>query len=445
MSDRRFELVGVPRVCVGAALALATFSLTACSACGTRGHGSGGAPSASAIVASVPAPSASAAPLPPERRSVAERTALDAKTLLEKHSDLVSSLNRGREALGKGDAKEALELLLPLRAEDPLGAAVAITVARSAVAAGNFAVGAGAARVATVSAKRRDKLATEAQVLLGEALEKLGRPGDAIRAYEGAVAIQSSAPARAALTRLRKTEASEPLGAASPSSERRVESAEQACTTIQADIRAGKVDLAFSPERTEDVTCATDFTLDVKATSLRRALALRADVRTKVGTERAIWVALEDEKGLLLYGPVASVFGAPSGDVTNDVVVDLQQIDVLSGGSPEIVVKITEARTLPDIALAEALTTDVTRAVLLTVDRGGVQASREVVLSSRVVRDHLGPKTLPLPRGFDAVSGLGKSADFSMKVAWSGPNSMTLTKVSGSVKPLTEGVITLFP
>jgi hypothetical protein len=377
---------------------------------------------------------------------VPERAELDAKVLLEKRSELVEKLNRGREALGKGDGKEALDLLLPLRTEDPLGAAVAITVARAAVASGNFALGASAARVATTSAKRRDKVAVEAQLVLGEALEKLARPGYAIRAYEGAIAIQSSAPARTALARLRKTEASEPLGAASPSSERRIESAEQACTAIEADIKAGKVDLAFPPERAEDeIACATDFTLDVKASGLKRALTLRADVRTKVGVERAIWVALEDEKSLLLHGPVASVFGAPGGQATNDVVVDLQQIDVLLGGAPEIVLKITEARTLPDIALAEVLNADVTRAVLLTLDRGGVQASREVVLSSRVVRDHLGPKALPLPRGFESASGLGKSVDFSMKVAWSGPNSMTLTKVSGSVKPLTEGVITLFP
>jgi hypothetical protein len=236
------------------------------------------------------------------------------------------------------------------------------------------------------------------------------------------------------------------LGAAQPSSERRFESDTEACKTIQEDIKAGKVDLAFAADGADgEVACVEDFTLDVKASGLKRAQTLRADVRTKIGSERAIWVLLEDPKSLLMYGPVASVIGMPNGNAVNDVVADLQQIDVLPGGSPEIVVKISQRETLPDVTLAEVLEIDVTRAVLLTLDRGGIQASREVTLSSRVERNRLGPKTLPPPHGFDAASGLGKVNDFSMKVAWSGPNSMTLTKASGKAKPSVEGAITLFP
>lgn len=442
MSDYRSGLTSLTLSCA----AIGATYLTGCSSCGTRGSG-GAASSASAPTPVAAAPSASASAIePPERRSLPERSDLDAPAMLAKRAELVTNLNHARERLEKGEAKDALEQLSSLRADDPLGAALAVTIARAANASGNFALGASAARVASAGAKGRDKLAVEGQLALGEALEKAGRPREAMRAYEGALEVRSTGAAKSALDRLRKTEATEPLGAAQASSERRFDSDEQACKSIEQDIKAGKVDLAFAPNGAEtEVSCATEFALDVKTTGLKRALTLRTDVRSKLGFERLMWVLLEDPKSLLLYGPAASVFGAAGGNAVNDVVVDLQQIDVLPGGSPEIVVKIAERRTLPDVALAEVLDVDVTRAVLLTLDRGGIQTSREVTLSSRLERNRIGPKALPAPHGFDAASGLGKVNDFSMKVAWSGPNSMTLTKASGKAKPTVEGAITLFP
>jgi hypothetical protein len=363
--------------------------------------------------------------------------------VLAKRPEIVGKLNDAKELLGKSDDKGALVALTALRAEDPLGAATALTLSRAALATGDPALAASAARVAIASAAGRSDLVADAHVTLAAALEKLGRPREALLQYEAAENEHSSPAAKKAVERLRK-DAAEPLTKVDAIPERRVADPKAACDALEADAKANKLELAFSTLPVEEAHCSVDFTLDVKAKELARAIALRLDVVTTNATERAEWVVLEDAKGGLLHGPVASVFGAKGGAFANDVVVDLQQIDVLPGGSPELVVKITERRTLPDVALGESVEVDRTQAVLLTLDRGPLQASREVVLSSRIRRDRIG-KPGAFPHGFGAAKGLGTTAEYSMKVAWNGANSMSLTKASGSAKPAVEGSVTLFP
>jgi hypothetical protein len=126
-------------------------------------------------------------------------------------------------------------------------------------------------------------------------------------------------------------------------------------------------------------------------------------------------------------------------------VVDLQHVDVLSGGAPEIVVKIMERHTALDVALNEVSKLDRTRVVLITLDRGKPQASRELLLARKSVREALDPKDKAPLAGFARPKDLGKSSDYEMKVAWGLPNEIRLSKASGDAKPRDEGTITLFP
>src|SRR5437762_2878434 len=110
------------------------------------------------------------------------------------------------------------------------GLARALTIARAALGSGDISLAASAARVASVSGAPREKVTSAALRVLAEALEKLGRPA-------------------------------EPLATAQSSTERRVQSTNDACATIEADIRTGKVDLAYVPEQKDEVGCVEDFTL----------------------------------------------------------------------------------------------------------------------------------------------------------------------------------------
>jgi hypothetical protein len=294
--------------------------------------------------------------------------------------------------------------------------------ARAALATGDATLALRAASRAVTAARGRADLQKQANNVLGTALEKLSRPKNTL---EDTAPVIS--PASANL---------------------HADSVEQACHAIETEIRTGKVDLPSSAASgVSEFNCTTDMTLDVGTPELRQAYALRVDAGGAGGADRVLWVALEGAKGLSLYGPVAAVFGTNVPGVLNDVVLDLQKIDVLTGGAPEVVVKITEKRTLPDVALDEVAELDETRAIILTVDRGGVVASREVGLSSRASRARLDPsgKAKGMPRGFAMAQGVAHVDEYSMKVSWGGPNTMTLTKVSGNAKPPVEGELNLFP
>jgi Flp pilus assembly protein TadD len=432
--------------CLAAATSLCASLLTSCSACDSRTAPHTSPSSSSGHPAATPA-SASAAPSAPERRSLPERRPLDERKLLEKRSDVIAGLNAARDLLAKNDAKGALALLAPIRAMDPLGGALALTFARAALAAGDASLALRAANQAVTAARGRADLVASAGIVVGGALEKLSRPRDAIDAYQAAMSQgREQSVAKRAIQRLRKLGVEEVSGAARPSVDVHADGVEQACKVIESQVRSGKVELpSSSAADLAELDCAIDMTLDVDAPALRHAYALRVDAGGAGGSDRLIWVALEGAQGLQLFGPVVSVFGTKASGVLNDVVVDLQKIDVLPGGAPEVVTKIVERRTLPDVALDEVTELEETRAILLTIDRGGILPSREVVLSSRIYRARIDPKAKPMPRGFAMAQGGGQVAEYAMKVAWGGPNSITLTKVSGDAKPKLEGDLQLFP
>jgi hypothetical protein len=224
-----------------------------------------------------------------------------------------------------------------------------------------------------------------------------------------------------------------------------------ACSVIEAELRSGHVALR-SANRSEGptVACSEDYSLDLERSSgLRRATALRVDVGS---LDRLAWVLLEmgtpGAPELALWGPCAAAVVSKIDGAANDVVTDLQPIDVLPGGSPEVVVKMMSLRTEPDLALNELLEVDETRAVLLTTDRGQVESSRELSIASRIVRRMLAPKDRTTLSGYPASAALGEVTSHQMKVAWGRPNTIVLTKTEGVGPPPpvdTEGEITLFP
>jgi hypothetical protein len=321
-----------------------------------------------------------------------------------------------------------------------MGGASAVAFGRAALAAGEPLRAAAAGRLAAIAATGRSSLVADAQVLLGSALEKLAQPVGARVAYEAAALAEPGRGAvREALKRLGDEKA---LREALPDVV--ASSIAEACSKVEAMVSAGTLPLEEGLLGGAKVTgCTEDFVLSTGAAALPRAIALRVDLAATTARGRAMWVALDVGSGLRLAGPVAAVSGPLEGEAVNDVIVELQQIDVLPGGAPEVVVKISERRTLPDVALAEVTELDETRAVLLTVDRGGVQASRSMTLSHRARRVALGGKVERLPKGFGAARPA--SSEFEMKVAWGAPNAMVLSKVSGGGKPPVEGEIVLFP
>lgn len=423
-------------------LALSLPALPGCNACEPS---KARRPAASATAAQAPSAAVPPPPAPPaERRSLAERERLDAAVVLKQRSDVLMRLNEARALARKSEAVgRAVTLLVALQELDPLGGAMALSLAQAALAAGDFSRAARSARVAAIAGAGRDALVGEAERVLGEALEKLGRPGDAIVAYEAALAARrEDGAAKRALARLQQAS---PAPAAVPEVFH-VDRVPEACAAVEREVRAGRLPLGFSSgSDAKAVGCVTEATLEVEAPTLRRAHVLRVDVSSAGGADRLLWVAFEGANGVDVSGPVAALFSAPMAGVVNDVVVDLQKIDVLPGGAPEVVVKVMERRTLPDVALNEVLEIDVTRAVLLTVDRGSVQRSREFTLSSRQYRARLDAKSTRMPQGFPGVPGAGRAVEFAMKVAWTGPNGMALTKTSGNAEPPLSGPITLFP
>lgn len=423
---------------VGASLLLSL--LSALSACTCDRKRASPAASSEKPPPSAPPP-ASASPL--ERRVLLERDSVDGAAMEKVHSDVVAKLDAARDLLGKNEARRALDDLKTLRAEDPLGGALNVTLARTALEAGEPALAERAARLAALASIGSKALA-DAELVRGQALDKLGRPADAAAAFTLALAADSKrSRAKTELERLRKSLPAGPIASAVPAEEAPIVGRTETCTRLENAARAGKGELGTETvAEIKSATCNVDFSLDVGAQTLAAAHAFKVDVDTAEGLERSIWVGLETAQGVKLFGPVVRVVGFGVPGAVNDAVVDLQKIDILPGGSPEVVVKVVERRTFPDAALGEAAELDETRAMLLTVDRGPVQASREFVLSSDARRERIGEKMRDLPRGF--TTSPPYRSNYDVKVGWGSSNEIMLTKVGGNGKPRVEGSITLF-
>ena len=157
-----------------------------------------------------------------------------------------------------------------------------------------------------------------------------------------------------------------------------------------------------------------------------------------------LWVGFEGAAGLRLVGPLARAWAPPGADWANDVVGDLQRIDVLRGGSPELIVKLRERHTLADVALNEVLELDRTRVLIFTLDRGGLVSSPELGLELARARHTLDAEAKAMPRAYEPLPRPGQSAGYRMRVSWGGPDSITLTRIGGDAPARREGVITLF-
>ena len=193
-----------------------------------------------------------------------------------------------------------------------------------------------------------------------------------------------------------------------------------------------------------DLLCAAEYTLELGDKELDGAVAVRFQSKGKVGTDLLGWVALRTPKGLLLEGPVESLFSPTAYGLTNDFALDLQHVDVLPGGSPEVVVRVDERRTMVDVALDEQVQLEDAHVVLLSLDRGKLERTRKVMLSHRSLRDRVDAKDTRLPAKYTHSKLLGTGSEYQMRVAWGGPNQMTLTRFLGNAAPPDQGTITLF-
>jgi tetratricopeptide (TPR) repeat protein len=427
-----------------AALALAWALSSGCSSCERDDEAPGPTASAKTAVSAAPVASESA-PAVVERRSLIRRESLDSTALIAQRAASLDQLAAARKALEDGNAAEALTTLEPLVARQPLCPVLRLFESRAALALGDAARAQRAARLSVYGATGRTDLVTDALLALGAALEKLQQTPYALEAFERAAAESPrSKAAKDALARVQQT-----LGQAGPvkadTGLRVIEppSSAAACSAIENDLRSGRV-LATDPEKLGTVVCAPDATLDLGVGGIVRSVAFRVDIPSEPA-QRLIYVGVERDAGFSVIGPVAVVYGANDPAVVNDVMADLQRIDVLRGGAPEVVVKISERHTVPAVVLNEVLEVDQTRVVLLSIDRGKLEPSRELMLDQRVLRSALAEGETKMPKGFSRAQNLGKPSEYRMKVAWSGPNAITLTRASGAATPRDEGAITLFP
>jgi hypothetical protein len=421
-------------------IALLTCStwLGGCSSCepdSPRATASATASAASAAPSVAPGP-----PEPPPRRNLPARSSIDEK-LLDKRQDLLDRLEDARKL---EDPVARLSALKELLMVDTGGSVVSLAASRAFLENGDPEEAARTARRAVYGAVRRPGLLADARAALGAALEKSGNSSAAHIAYSRALdENKQHKEAAAGLERVKlAVDASTPPLGAGQATWERIAGVDEACRMLKGVVLGGKVPLLSSTPKTLDkLDCAIDGGLVIGNPALDRAYAFRLDA-AGVGTDRLLWIGLETSTGFFVYGPVARALIPDVAGATNDVIADLQQIQVLPGGAPEVVVKIGELRTVPDLALGEVLELDETRALLVTVD-DKQRASKAVVLSTSSVRKALGPKPAKLPHGIPRVA-LGKVEGYQMKVAWSGRNAMTLTKASGNQKPEQEGLIELF-
>jgi hypothetical protein len=397
---------------------LAAVSVCGCDSCSKPKAG----PADAAASASAPAETSSVAPPAPPIRQLTDRTPLDGKALLAARADELKSIEAAGKATKPEDAKSALADVLAARSKDLTGGFLALETSRTALKAGDADQALKSALLATRFAAGSPKLYKAAVDALKAAAAKKGVEATPLATAEGVPAIQASAmgpmPAIAAI-----------------------------CDAVIKKVRAGEVQLlAATADPALPVTCDQDYALELGNADLRRAVSLKVDVTPKEpagAKERLVWVTIETPKGVIGWGPVADVV-MPAAGVENDVVADLQHVDVLPGGAPELVVKVMDRRTETDVALNEVAKLELAWVVMLTQDRGKLEVSKQIVLESKVVREAIDPADKKQPAGaIRAV--LGKPVDYAMKVSWSGANSITLTKAQGSGTPFAEGEIRLFP
>ncbi len=398
---------------------LAALSVCGCDSCSKPKTGAAdAAPSAS----SAPAPSASiAAPAPPIRQ-LADRTPLDPKALLGGRADELKAIEAARAATKADAATKALGDLLSLRPKDLTGGLLALETSHAARKAGDAEQAIKSALIATRFSVGNAKLYKAALDALKAAVAKGGVEPAPLATADGVPAISATAIG--------------PMPTISG-----------ICDAVLKKLRGGEVRLlAAAADASLPVTCDQDYALELGHAELRRAVSLKVDVTPKEpagARERLIWVALETAKGVLGWGPVAQVL-TPASGVENDVVADLQHVDVVPGGAPELVVKVMDRRTETDVALNEVAKQEQSWVVMLTLDGARLKASKQLVLDSRIVREPIdAADKKPAPGGLRAAA-YGKPADYQMKVSWSGPNSITLTKASGNATPFVEGEIKLF-
>src|SRR5260221_4392843 len=86
-----------------------------CSACDSNKASKPTAAGSASPSAAAPSASTAIETIPPERRNLPDRVALDANRLLENRSAAVAKLNAGRNLEEKGDTKSALEALQAAR------------------------------------------------------------------------------------------------------------------------------------------------------------------------------------------------------------------------------------------------------------------------------------------------------------------------------------------
>lgn len=354
-----------------------------------------------------PAPSTStsvaAKPPPPPRHRLAARGSVDAKSVASARGKVLGALTKARALGAQKKSKQALAALVALWPLDSSGAVLALETSREALAAGD-----------KQQAKRFARLAVDNAV------------GDAALAKKAQAALDKAAAEDKA-----------------PSLGGPFKTSGDACNAITKALRAGKVELP-SGQLAGNLHCAAEYTMKLGAKKLHGAIALRVASKGKAGTDLLGWVALETPKGLELVGPVEKLFAPSVYGLTNDYTLDLQHVDVLPGGSPEVVARVDERRTLVDVALDEKTEIDDAHVVLITTDRGKPELSKRLMLSSKVLRTRVDPKDHRLPAGFRHSRLLGKGSEYRMKVAWSGANQITLTRFLGNATPPEQGVIKLF-
>lgn len=400
--------------------------------------------SAVASVSAAPSVEPPPPPIAPTRRSLERREELEPAPWVEGRAALLEAVEATGAALAGEEPKSALEIIAPHAKAAPLGSVVQLLLSRAAMEQGDAARSARAARRALYGAVGRSDLMADAWSALGTAEQAAGHRAEALAAHQAALALE---PKRGESKRRVESLLAD-AGAVGPVKEESAlatfsaKDAHAVCAAIEAHLKEPATPLVTA--EAGKVDCAPDALLELGTPKLDRAIAFRVDLPGTPST-RLVYVALESAEGVTVTPPLAVVYDLDETGVVNDVIVDLQRIDVLRGGTPEIVVKMTERRTVPDAVLNEVLELERTRVVLLTVDRGRLEASQELYLSESVLRRALDPSDKKIPKGYARLRGLGKAAAYRMKVAWSGPNAITLTRATGDAKPRGEGVIQLFP
>jgi hypothetical protein len=346
-----------------------------------------------------------APPAPPTRgqTSLATRTEL-AEDVGQQRKAVVAAIAKSSAALARKKPAEAVDALSAAHEHDPTGAALAVETLR-----------------ATPDDASRQRWALAARAfghtdgrVLGR-VEKVWGKGEA-----------------------------RPPELLSPAALPAVKNLLEACRAVEARVKKGEVPLV-APAAGSGLHCEQASSLAVGHEKLARATALRVD-STGESLDQAIgWVALETPSGIVPFGPVAYAISSKTQGAVSDFVIDVQQIDVLPGGAPEVVLRILELFTAVDVALGEVSKLDRTRVLMLTLDRAEPLASRQLILAERAVREALDPTDRSKPPGWPPAADLGKVSEFEMKVEWGRANEIRLSKTSGNATPPAEGSILLFP